>query len=147
MFNKENIIILDEKISSKEELFTILSNKAIELGISDSPEDLINGFKERESLGSTGFQDGFGIPHCKSKSVKKPAAIFAKSLVPIEWDTLDNNPMTEIIALLIPEDGASEHLRVLAQISRKLMNKEFRANVKSTTDIETLLNLLKEINS
>lgn len=146
MFSKEKIIFIEEKVNSKKELFEIVSTKAVELGISDSVEDLVKGFEEREALGSTGFQDGLGIPHCKSTSVKMPAAFFVRAMVPIEWDTFDNQPLTNMFALLIPVEGEAEHLQVLTKISRKMMNKEFRANIKATDDKDEILELLKEIN-
>ncbi len=146
MFSKEKIIFIEEKVNSKKELFEIVSNKAVELGVSDSVEALVKGFEEREAMGSTGFQDGLGIPHCKSESVKEPAAFFVRAMIPIEWDTFDGQPLTNMFALLIPVEGEAEHLQVLTKISRKMMNKEFRANIKEANEPEQILELLKEIN-
>ncbi len=146
MFSKEKIIFIEEKVNSKTELFEIVSKKAVELGVSDSVEALVKGFEEREAMGSTGFQEGLGIPHCKSEAVKQPAAFFVRALVPIEWDTFDGQPLTNMFALLIPVEGEAEHLQVLTKISRKMMNKEFRADIKSTDDPDKILELLKEIN-
>ncbi len=146
MFSKDKIIFIEEKVNSKKELFEIVSRKAVELGVSDSVEALVKGFEEREALGSTGFQEGLGIPHCKSEAVKQPAAFFVRAVVPIEWDTFDGQPLTNMFALLIPVEGEAEHLQVLTKISRKMMNKEFRANIKSTNNPDEILELLKEIN-
>jgi|GEM_PF-2114462 len=50
-----------------------------------------------------------------------------------------------MFALLIPEEGSNEHLKLLSTISRKLMNTAFREEIKSSkTDME-ILKLLKEI--
>ena len=50
-----------------------------------------------------------------------------------------------MFALLIPEDNASEHLQILAKISRKLMNKDFRNSIKSAKNPDDILVILKEI--
>ena len=43
---------------------------------------------------------------------------------------VDGKPLENMFALLIPEAEASEHLKYLAKISRKLMNLDFRADIK-----------------
>lgn len=145
MFSKEKIIFIDQSINSKSELFKIISEKAVALGVSDNEEALVQGFEDREAQGSTGFQDGLGIPHCKTNAVKVPSALFIRANQPIEWDTFDGKPLTDMFALLIPEDGATEHLQVLTKISRKLMDKEFRANIKSSNTADELMRYLEEI--
>ncbi len=145
MFKEENLIFINNKVNSKDELFKIISEKVVELGVSDNLEEIIKGFQAREAQGSTGFQDGLGIPHCKSSYVKTPAAFFVRAEVPIEWDTFDGNPLTDMFALLIPEEGGEEHLQVLVKISRKLMDKEFRKNIKSSNEPSEILKYLDEI--
>lgn len=145
MFNKEEILILDHKINSKNELFKILSEKAFSLKISTNVDATYKGFQDREAQGTTGFLEGFGIPHCKTNANTKPSVIFCRSNTPIEWDSMDGQPLTNIFALLIPEDGASKHLEILTQISRKLMDKDFRDSIKNAKTIDEILKLLKEI--
>lgn len=145
MFDEKNIIILDKKINTKEELFAILAKKGVELEISDSESDLLNGFKEREAIGTTGFQDSFGIPHCKKASIKKPGIVFVKATIPIEWDSLDGKPLENMFALYIPEVGADVHLQMLTNISRKLMHKDFREKIKNSSNPAELLGYVKEV--
>ncbi|NQX83508.1 MAG: PTS sugar transporter subunit IIA [Mycoplasmataceae bacterium] len=145
MFSKEKIIFLNKKINSKNDLFEIIADKAVELNISNDKQEVFNGLVDRENQGSTGFQEGFGIPHCKTNAIKKPSVLFIKSKYPIKWDTFDKKPLENMFALLIPEDNASEHLQILAKISRKLMNKDFRNSIKSAKNPDDILVILKEI--
>lgn len=145
MFTKEKIIFLKKEIKSKNELFSIIANKAVELKISDDYDSVYEGLQKRENEGSTGFQDGFGIPHCKSKTIKEPTILFIRSEKPIEWDSIDGKPLENLFSLLIPEENASEHLQLLVKISRKLMNKEFRQNIKDSKNENDILKVLKEI--
>jgi PTS system fructose-specific IIC component len=84
MITINNIIVLDQKINSKNELFEIIGKKAVELKIADDSKKVVKGLQDREALGSTGFQDGFGIPHCRIKEIKIPSVIFIKAKTPIE---------------------------------------------------------------
>ncbi len=146
MFEKNKIIFIDNEIKSKTELFELISKKTVDLGISDDYEKILKGFEEREALGSTGFQDGFGIPHCKSEAVKQASALFIRAKKPIEWDTFDDSPLENMFALLIPLDNNENHLKMLTTISRKLMNEEFRNSIKAAKTEDEILKLLEEIN-
>lgn len=145
MFSKEKIIILDKKIESKDELFRIIADKAFELKISNDSDATFEAFQNREAQGTTGFLEGFGIPHGKTDANLEPNVIFVRSNVPIEWDSMDGEPLTEMFALMIPEKGSAEHLKILTQISRKLMDKDFRNNIKAAKTNDAILKLLKKI--
>lgn len=145
MFSKEKILILDKKIESKDELFRIIADKAFELKISSDADATFKSFQNREAQGTTGFLEGFGIPHGKTDANIIPNVIFVRSNIPIEWDSMDGEPLTEMFALMIPEKGAEEHLKILTQISRKLMDKDFRDNIKAAKTENAILKLLKQI--
>lgn len=83
MFKKENIIILKEQ-ETIDSLFIKIGEKAVELGITDVAQDVTKALHVREKTGSTGFIEGFGIPHGKTDSIKEPAIIFIKALKEIE---------------------------------------------------------------
>lgn len=44
----------------------------------------------------------------------------------IHWQALDQKPVNTVFALTIPEEGASEHLKLLSLIARKLIDTDFR---------------------
>ena len=56
-------VFLDVPAATVDEVFAFLSDKAIELGISDDRDAVLEAFKAREALGSTGMTGGFAIPH------------------------------------------------------------------------------------
>jgi PTS system fructose-specific IIA component len=130
VFGKENVLINDELISSKEDLFKFIAGTAKKLNYVLSEQDCFNGLMERENQQTTGFQDGFAIPHCKNDTVISPKVLYIKTR-PIPWDSLDGEDITESFVLLIPEKGANEHLRILAKIARSLIDSEYRSNLKN----------------
>ncbi|WP_342259197.1 fructose-specific PTS transporter subunit EIIC [Spiroplasma endosymbiont of Dioctria linearis] len=137
IFNK-NQIFLDIKLNTQKEVFEFISAKAFELGIVSNQEALITGFKNRETEGTTGFEDGFAIPHARIKEINKSACIFIKLKKEIEWDSLDGKPIKYIFALIVLENENDEYLSILSEFSTKLLNEEFKLgikNSKSKTDI------------
>lgn len=141
IFTADNIFISDQEFATKDDLFAFVASEAKALGVVDSEAACLAGLKARESQQTTGFQDGFAIPHCKDDTVNTPSILFIKSK-PIPWDSLDGNPITNSFALLIPSTGAELHLKYLSQIARSLIDDDFRAELKDTNDLDKLYSLI-----
>ncbi len=93
-------------------------------------------FLKREAEGTTGMMDGFAIPHAKTDVVKAANVMVVKAADGIaEWDSLDGAPVTVAIALLVPEgEAGTAHIKLLSKVAEALMDEEFRAQVKASTD-------------
>ena len=101
---------------------------------------------DREKTGSTGIGFGVAIPHGKSAGVSKPGLAFAKLSRPIDWDSLDGQPVSIIFMIAVPEEATSnEHLQILIEISRKLINEDFRNRLLVVDDQQELSHLLQTI--
>jgi PTS system fructose-specific IIA component len=142
IFQEKNIFVVEERLENKEQLLRLIAKKAAELGYVHSESDCLKGLKERENQQSTGFQDGFAIPHCKSQTVKEPRLLIFKTL-PIPWDTLDGQPVQFSFVLLIPEQSAAEHLKYLAKIAKSLLDDEYRNQLKQG-DRQRIYSLVRE---
>ncbi len=133
-------------INTKEQLFERISKIWKEKGYIENEEKFLKAIIERENLNSTGFVEGFAIPHGKSLTVKKPGILFIKLEEGLEWETMDNQKIDCIFSLAIPgETSGDDHLENLAKISRKLISEEFRKEIKTSKDIDSLSKVLKEI--
>ncbi len=143
VFALENISI-NEKIKTQMEAFERIAELAVSNGIANSPQPVIDGLHEREKESTTGFMEGFAIPHTKSADVKKAGVIVLKTDNGIEWNSLDGSPVRFIISLLIPEDEAgTTHLSLLSSLSRMLIHGEVREqlmNAGSSREIFETLN-------
>lgn len=132
----KQIIIGDA--SSREQVLEVFSNKAKELGFTES--DLVPIFLEREKEFSTAFGNGVAIPHAKSSKVLQTGVFVYKSVNTINWDGEEVNLA---IAIITPEDSSNVHLQILSQLSRKLMHSDFR---ESLLNAETESEVLKMMN-
>lgn len=81
---------------------------------------------DREEISTTAIGEGVAIPHGKLPDVKQVHAVFARSSSGIDFASLDGEPTCLFFALIAPEDGAADHLKALARISRVLKDAAFR---------------------
>jgi PTS system fructose-specific IIA component len=125
-------IFLNKSFSEKEEVIKYISLEAQNLNYTNSAEDLYEVFKEREDEYSTGLQEGFSIPHAKSHVVNKAGIIYVRSDTDIEWETYDDQGVTDVFALLVPEEGVGKiHLKMLSNLATALLDDEFKNNLRS----------------
>lgn len=128
-------VFLDNPATTVDEALQFIATKGVELGISDSVDELLAAFKARETEGTTGMQGGFAIPHAKSPSVKKAAVIVVKFANEIDWQALDGSPVKVAIALLVPDgEAGTTHLKLLSQVAVMLIDKTFCENMLASSD-------------
>ncbi len=73
---------------------------------------------ERERLGSTGFGQGFAIPHGKIEGLTRIYGLFVRLGDPVDYKALDDVRVDLVFLLLSPPESGAEHLKALAAISR-----------------------------
>ncbi|MFJ8075148.1 fructose-specific PTS transporter subunit EIIC [Streptomyces sp. NPDC096176] len=110
------------------------------------PEALVQAAFAREEQGTTGLGEEIAIPHAKTDAVTSPIVGFARSSEGVEWGSLDGTKAKLIFMITVPEAAAGdEHLRILAMLSRKLMDTEFRERLTAAADEAAVLSVLREI--
>ncbi|MGL4183930.1 MAG: PTS fructose transporter subunit IIABC [Metamycoplasmataceae bacterium] len=148
--NLKNLILkifFDDESKNKNEVLTFLSNKAVELNIISKKHlsNLITAFENREKESTTGFEDGFAIPHARISGITKPAIIFLKTKDIIDWQSMDDKPIKYVFALLIPEKNENNlHIEYLSKLATLLMETEFKSYIKNENDPENLKNYIFE---
>ncbi|WUP42411.1 fructose-specific PTS transporter subunit EIIC [Streptomyces sp. NBC_00259] len=110
------------------------------------PEELVRAAFAREEQGTTGLGEEIAIPHAKTDAVTAPVVGFARSTEGVEWGSLDGTKARLIFMITVPEAAAGdEHLRILALLSRKLMDPAFRERLMAAPDESSVLTVLAEI--
>ncbi|WP_423247351.1 fructose-specific PTS transporter subunit EIIC [Streptomyces decoyicus] len=109
-------------------------------------EELVRVALAREAQGTTGLGEEIAIPHAKTDAVTAPVVGFARSADGIDWGSLDGTLAKLVFMIAVPEAAAGdEHLRILALLSRKLMDADFRARLQGAEDKAAILRALGEI--
>jgi len=99
---------------------------------------------EREEKMSTGVGKGFAIPHGKTNSVDDILAAFGKSETPIEYNSLDGEPVHLIFLLIGKENLLAKHIKLLSRISRMMNNEEFRKKLVEAESKEEIQKIFQE---
>jgi len=107
-------------------------------------QEMSRVIQERENLGSTGIGEGIAIPHGKMKDLNDFFILFGRSREGVDFQSMDNKPAHLFFLLLAPEDSASTHLKVLARISRLLMDGGFRKNLMEATSADEIYRIIVE---
>ncbi|MEU5348081.1 MULTISPECIES: fructose-specific PTS transporter subunit EIIC [unclassified Streptomyces] len=109
-------------------------------------EELVAAALRREEQGTTGLGEEIAIPHAKTDAVTAPVVGFARSAEGVEWGSLDGTKAKLVFMISVPEAAAGdEHLRILALLSRKLMDAGFRDRLLTAPDEAAVLDVLREI--
>ncbi len=135
-FVKPDYVFLDQGLGTRDETLAFISNKAVELGLADDADALMDAFLSREAEGTTGMMEGFAIPHAKTPAVSEAAILVVKDPAGVtDWDTMDAKPVHVAIALLIPgAQAGTTHLRMLSKVAEALMDEQFRSTVRDSSD-------------
>ena len=127
----ERTIVLDIEETDRDAVIRRLAGLMKATGIVVDEDAVVRAALDRELISTTGIGEGIAIPHAKSDGATDPILAFARSAAGVDWNSLDEKPAHLIFMIAVPEAAAgTEHLKVLAQLSRSLMKPSFRASIE-----------------
>lgn len=97
----------------------------------------------REAQGSTAVGMGVAIPHAKSDGADKPMVAFARPAATIDWNGAESADLVFLISVPSAQAG-TEHLRILAKLSRALVQTSFREGLKNAATPEEIVTLVAD---
>lgn len=143
-FLSERNVVIGLDADSKEDAIEKLANVMAQNGIVTDAAAFKTDVLYRESLTTTGIGNGIAIPHGKSAAVTAASFVFAKTTKPLEWESLDGGKVSIIFLMAVREkDDGKEHLKMLADISGKLMDDDFVASIKAENDPQRLMEIFE----
>ena len=97
----------------------------------------------REQTKSTGIGSGIAVPHGKCKAVKGLVMAIGIAGEPVDFESIDGNPVTIIILLISQIDQTGPHIQALAKISKLMLDEPFKQALEKATSAEEVYELLK----
>ena len=82
------------------------------------------------------------IPHGRIKGLKAPMSAVFQLAHPIGFDAPDDQPVSLMIFLLVPEAATQKHLEILSEIAEMLSDADLREKLTMSTDGASLFALL-----
>lgn len=117
-------------------------------GEAGARETLLKALHEREQLHSTGIGDGVALPHARNALVglvDQPVIVFGRHAAGIPYGSIDGQPARMFFLIVAP--SVTQHLAVLARISRVLRDPKLRQHLLSATTISQILTAVAEAES
>ena len=99
---------------------------------------------DREKLVSTGVGKGFAIPHGKTDDIKDIVAAFAVLKNPIDFDSIDLEPVKYIFLVIGKESLLNAHIKLLSRISRIMNKEEFRERLDDAKSPEEIMEMFRQ---
>ena len=99
---------------------------------------------ERENMMSTGVGKGLALPHAKTDAVTETVAALATLGEPVEYGSIDDEPVRIVFLLVGTQDARSQHVKVLSRVSRLMNRESIRAELLDSRTPEELLDIFRE---
>ena len=100
----------------------------------------------REEIKTTGIGDGIAIPHTRTHAVGGFVIALGRSSEGVEFNSVDGKLAKLIFLIGIPKWGnTADYLRILAHLSRLLMQESFRDALLTAPSREEMANEFKKV--
>lgn len=98
----------------------------------------------REEMGSTAIGNHIAFPHARVNSVKDIIICLGVSNEGVDFDSLDQEPVSIIALLLSNQSEAGLHLKMLAFLARMLRDKYLIQRLKNAKNQAEVIALLRQ---
>lgn len=119
------IMNLNLKATNKKQAIQELSQLLFQNGRVQNSDEFVQDVYKREEIGPTGMGNEIAIPHGLSEEVTKASVAIGKVSSPIEWESLDDQPVKLIFLIAVPSvNQGISHLKILSQLASILAYQE-----------------------
>lgn len=139
-----DVIAVNLETADKEDAIRKVIDLAAKSGKILDKDKVSKTIFEREKLVSTGVGKGFAIPHGKTDAIEDVVAAFAITKEPIDFDSIDGEPVRFIFLLIGKENLLNTHIKLLSRISRLMNKDDFRERLLEAASPDEVLAIFKE---
>lgn len=110
----------------------------------DQRMSFLDALVRRETLASTGMENGVALPHAQVEGLEKAVAAVAISKVGVPFESSDGSLSRILVLLVIPKRDVHHHVRTLAGIAGLLNSKEMRSALMSADSAAQISEIIRE---
>lgn len=137
----EATVLAGLKVENKTELLNQLVDLlGHQVKNPDHLEEIRKAVFVREGIMSTGVGKGLAIPHGKAPGISENYASFATLEEPVDYESIDDQPVRIVFLLVGPESRNSIHIKLLSRISRLMNSADFRERLLESRSASDILN-------
>lgn len=138
----EKLIKSELESKTKDNLIDEMIELLVENNIIMDKEQFRKDIYARENLSTTGIGYGIAIPHAKSKTVRTPKIAIGISKEGIDYDSIDGEKVFMVFMIAVNEGENDLHIKILANLSRKLMHEDFRERLLKAEDSSSIYEIV-----
>jgi fructose-specific phosphotransferase system IIA component len=127
-----------DKKSVMTELVDLLDSEGLLL----DRDAVLDAVLIREGTRSTGIGSGIAVPHGKCNAVKELVMAIGITSDGIDFESVDDKPVSIVILLASPADQTGPHIQALARISRLMLDEQFRNELAEASSAEQAYKLI-----
>ncbi len=140
ILSEESVLVCTD-ITTKRDVLIRLSEKVAQVTGQPAAE-VFESLNDREALGSTGLGNGIAVPHGKYAPLKAVMAVFMKLSKPVDFESVDDQPVDIVMMLLAPMGAGADHLKALARVARVLRTDAVLEALRATDDPHRIYSIL-----
>jgi mannitol/fructose-specific phosphotransferase system IIA component (Ntr-type) len=141
----ENILPALQAANRWEAIDELIGNLVVTGKIKPENREAVTAVvRKREQSMSTGIGFGIGIPHASTDLITEVVGALGRSKNGVNFDALDNQPVTLVMLFLVPQGQFQKHLHTLANIAKLMHKAEFRQALEKAPDANAMLAAIKE---
>ena len=142
-FLDEKLVAVPQGAQTKGEAIAGLVDLVAAGGLTTSREQLFNAVMAREAQRTTGIGRGFAVPHAKCDAVTKLVVAFGRPATPVDFGSIDGQPVRLVALLVTPTGDTGRHLQALATLSRLVMNEPVYADLLQAKDAKSFVEIIR----
>src|SRR4030042_408995 len=105
-------------------------------------EIVLKAVLAREQTRSTGIGSRIAIPHGKCGAVRELVMAIGIAGEPIDFESVDEKPVTIVILLVSPASETGPHIQALAKISKLMLEEDFKEELEKAHSSDEAYELL-----
>lgn len=144
---KKDMIFLQQDNTDMKSILNLLVNKAKEINLVTESDDYLDSVLKREKEVSTAIGYEVAIPHGKSSAVTEPFIGFLTTSKTFQWSSDDEEKVNMVFLIGVSDENKDNiHLKFISNLSKKLLDDEFRSQLQTALDIEEAYKILTSVN-
>ena len=136
------LVEMNFSAEDKQQLLEKLVEGIHRRNLIEEPAEVLNSLIERERLMTTGIKKGYAIPHAFTQQIEKSIVFFVRLVEPIDYQSLDGEPVSIVFLLIGPPNAQGIHLKLLARLARLLSQGHLFKNLMAAETPEEIIDII-----
>jgi len=143
---RKDMILLQTNFDTRDDALRALVQMADETGLISEKEVFLKSVLNREEEMPTAIGYQIAIPHGKSEVVRTPFIGFLQTKEEFVWTDGHEEQVKLVFLIGVPAENENNiHLKFISQLSKKLLDEEFRKQLLEEKNQQNVFKLLRSI--